>query len=167
MTTVARGEADSASRYRFGAVADDGRDLDQEWSELLEEHRVAMPCAQVLFTFLLVLPFQNRFGDISESQEDVYFGAFVCAAIAIVLLITPTASHRILWRRQDKEALLQLATKTSIAALVFLSVSMSASVFLVADFLFGPATTALATAVVAALFLWFWFGRPLFRRRRA
>ena len=144
-----------------------GRDLDQEWSELLEEHRVAMPGAQVLFTFLLVLPFQNRFAEVTEAQQDVYFGAFVCAAIAIVLLITPTASHRILWRRQDKEALLQLATKTSVAALGFLSVAMSASVFLVADFLFGAVTTVLATTVVAALFLWFWFGRPFVRRVRA
>jgi Kef-type K+ transport system membrane component KefB len=148
------------------AVADGERDLDQEWSELLEEHRVAMPGAQVLFTFLLILPFQNRFEQLTNTQETVYFGAFICSAIAIVLLITPTASHRIRWRKHDKEALLQYATKTSIAALVLLAVSITASVYLVADFLFDVPTVVVATAVVAALFTGFWFVRPLIRRVR-
>jgi len=145
----------------------DGYDeLDEEWSELLEEHRVAMPGAQVLFTFLLILPFQNRFARLTEVQEDVYFAAFICAAIAIVLLITPTASHRIRWRQHDKEALLRYATMTSIAALVFLAIAMSASVFLVADFLFDAPATVVATALVAALFSWFWFAFPILRRVR-
>jgi predicted membrane channel-forming protein YqfA (hemolysin III family) len=142
------------------------RDLDQEWSELLEEHRVAMPGAQVLFTFLLILPFQNRFQELSEAQEGLYFGAFICASIAIVLLITPTASHRIRWRQHDKEALLRYATKTSIAALVFLAAAMTASVFLVGDFMFEIPTAVVATAAIAVLFAWFWFARPLFRRLR-
>jgi predicted membrane channel-forming protein YqfA (hemolysin III family) len=142
------------------------RDLDQEWSELLEEHRVAMPGAQVLFTFLLILPFQNRFQELSEAQEGLYFGAFICASIAIVLLITPTASHRIRWRQHDKEALLRYATKTSIAALVFLAAAMTASVFLVGDFMFEIPTAVVATAAIAVLFAWFWFARPLYRRLR-
>ena len=144
--------------------AEPGEDLDQEWEELLQEHRVAMPGAQVLFTFLLILPFQNRFADLTTVQEYVYFAAFACAAIAIVLLITPTAGHRMRWRQQDKEVLLHYASKTSIAALVFLALAMSASVFVVAGFLFGPAATAVSTAVIAVLFLWFWFARPALRR---
>jgi Na+/melibiose symporter-like transporter len=143
-----------------------GQDLDQEWSELLEEHRVVMPGAQVLFTFLLILPFQNRFGQVTQAQEYVYFAGFACASIAIVLLITPAASHRIRWRQQDKEALLRYSTKTSISALVFLALAMSASVFLVADFLFESAVTAVSTVVVGVLFSWFWFARPLLRRLR-
>jgi amino acid transporter len=143
------------------------RDLDQEWSELLEEHRVAMPGAQVLFTFLLILPFQNRFQQLTDAQEGLYFVAFLCATIAIVLLITPTASHRIRWRQHDKEVLLRYSTMTSIAALVFLAFAMTASVFLVADFLFRLPTTVVATAVIAALFSWFWFALPILRRLRA
>jgi predicted membrane channel-forming protein YqfA (hemolysin III family) len=143
------------------------RDLDQEWSELLEEHRVAMPGAQVLFTFLLILPFQNRFSQLTDAQEGLYFAAFLCATIAIVLLITPTASHRIRWRQHDKEALLRYSTMTSIAALVFLAFAMTASVYLVADFLFGLSTTVVATAVIAVLFSWFWFTLPILRRLRA
>ena len=146
----------------------DGYDeLDAEWSELLEEHRVAMPGAQVLFTFLLILPFQNRFSQLTDVQEYVYFGGFICAAIAIVLLITPTASHRIQWRQHDKETLLRNATLTSIVALVFLALAMTASIFLVADFLFDVPTTLIATIVIAALFTWFWFALPILRRLRA
>ena len=142
------------------------RDLDQEWSELLEEHRVAMPGAQVLFTFLLILPFQNRFQELTEAQEGLYFGAFICASIAIVLLITPTASHRIRWRQHDKEALLRYATKTSIAALVFLAAAMTSSVYLVGDFLFQLPTAFVSTALIAALFAFFWFALPILRRLR-
>ena len=67
-------------------------ELDQEWGELVEEHRLAMPGVQVLFAFLLILPFQNRFERLTETQEYVYFSALVCATLAIVLLIAPTAS---------------------------------------------------------------------------
>lgn len=149
-------------------MAEDRYDeLDAEWSELLEEHRVAMPGAQVLFTFLLILPFQNRFSQLTDAQEYVYFGGFICAAIAIVLLITPTASHRIQWRQHDKETLLRNATLTSIVALVFLALAMTASIFLVADFLFDAPTTLIATIVIAALFTWFWFALPVLRRLRA
>jgi Family of unknown function (DUF6328) len=65
-----------------------------------------MPGVQVLFAFLLVLPFEKWFDQVSTSQEYVYFSALVCATFAIVLLITPTSAHRIRWRQQDKEALL-------------------------------------------------------------
>jgi hypothetical protein len=141
-------------------------ELDQEWSELVEEHRLAMPGTQVLFGFLLVLPFQNRFQELTEHQVYVYFSALLCAAVAIILLITPTANHRLRWRKGDKEALLVYATRTAIAATVFLAAGMAASVYLITDFLFGEPATALVTAPLGALFIWFWYGQPLLRRMR-
>ena len=97
------------------------QELDQEWGELVEEHRLAMPGVQVLFAFLLILPFQNRFERLTENQQYVYYSALLCATLAIVLLIAPTAAHRIRWRKQDKEALLRMATKSAIAATVFIA----------------------------------------------
>ena len=141
-------------------------ELDQEWSELVEEHRLAMPGVQVLFGFLLILPFQNRFRDLTTAQEYVYFSALLCAAVAIVLLISPTAAHRIRWRQQDKEALLRRATRTAIAATVFMAASMTASVYLITDYLFGEPATAIVTALLAALFAGFWYVFPLVRRLR-
>ena len=130
-------------------------ELDQEWGELVEEHRLAMPGVQVLFGFLLILPFQNRFQELSTDQEYVYFSALLCAVVATVLLITPTATHRIRWRQQDKEALLLLATRSAIAATVFMAASITASVYLITDYLFGEPATAIVAAVVAALFAGF------------
>jgi hypothetical protein len=141
-------------------------ELDQEWSELVEEHRLAMPGTQVLFGFLLVLPFQNRFQELTENQVYVYFSALLCAAIAIILLITPTANHRLRWREGDKEALLTNANRTAITATVFLAAGMSASVYLITDFLFGEPATAAVTAPLGALFIWLWYGLPLLRRMR-
>jgi cation transport ATPase len=141
-------------------------ELDQEWSELVEEHRLAMPGTQVLFAFLLVLPFQQRFRELSDHQVYVYYSALLCAAIAIILLITPTAAHRLLWRRGDKDVLLRVSTFTAIAATAFLGAGMSASVYLITDFLFGEPATAIVTAVLGGLFIGFWYGLPLVRRLR-
>jgi Family of unknown function (DUF6328) len=142
-------------------------ELDQEWSELVEEHRLAMPGTQVLFAFLLVLPFQRRFEELSNQQTYVYYSALLCAAVAIVLLIAPTAAHRMLWRHGDKEALLRTSTITAIAATAFLGAGMTASVYLITDFLFGEPATAVVTSILAGLFVGFWYGFPLVRRLRA
>jgi Family of unknown function (DUF6328) len=153
------------------AVADDRRrtkdELDQEWTELVEEHRLAMPGTQVLFAFLLVLPFQRRFQELSDEQVYVYYAALLCAAVAIVLLITPTAAHRMLWRKGDKETLLRASTFTGLAATAFLAAGMSASVYLITDFLFGEPATAIVTSILGGLFVVFWYALPLVRRLRA
>jgi predicted membrane channel-forming protein YqfA (hemolysin III family) len=142
-------------------------ELDQEWSELVEEHRLAMPGVQVLFAFLLVLPFQSRFDRLTANQEYVYYTALLCATAAIVLLITPTAAHRIRWRQSDKEALLQMSTRAAIAATVFIAAAMTASVFLITDVLFGEPATVIVSAVVAAAFVFFWYAFPLYRRYKS
>jgi hypothetical protein len=141
-------------------------ELDQEWSELVEEHRLAMPGTQVLFAFLLILPFQQRFRDLTEGQTYVYYSALLCAAVAIVLLIAPTAAHRMLWRQGDKEALLRTSTFTAIAATAFLAAGMTGSVYLITDFLYGEPATAIVVTVLAGLFICFWYAYPLARRLR-
>jgi hypothetical protein len=138
--------------------------LDQEWGELVEEHRLAMPGVQVLFAFLLILPFQNRFEGLSTQQEYVYYAALLSATVAIILLITPTAAHRIQWRQADKEALLQMSTRAAIAATVFIAAAMTASVYLITDVLFGEPATAIVASLVAAAFVGFWYAFPLYRR---
>lgn len=142
-------------------------ELDQEWGELVEEHRLAMPGVQVLFAFLLVLPFQSRFDQLTDNQEYVYYTALLCATAAIVLLITPTAAHRIRWRAQDKEALLRMSTRAAIAATVFIAAAMTASVYLITDVLFGEPATVIVSAVVAAAFVFFWYAFPLYRRYKS
>jgi hypothetical protein len=140
--------------------------LDRELIEFLNELRVALPGVQVLFAFLLTVPFTQRFGQATALQRDVYFAAFLCAAVATVLLIAPSAYHRIRFRQHDKEQMLRTANRLAIAGTVFLALAMTCTVFVISDVLFGAAPTAAVTAVAAGLFLWFWYALPLSRRLR-
>jgi Family of unknown function (DUF6328) len=150
-------------------VADEDEDerLDRELIELLNELRVALPGVQILFAFLLTVPFTNRFADVSDRQKDAYLVALVAAALGSILLIAPSAHHRIQFRQHDKEALLRTANTFAIAGTVFVAIGMTASVFLITDFLFKAPVTAVVTALVAGCFAWFWYGMPLLRRARA
>jgi Kef-type K+ transport system membrane component KefB len=140
--------------------------LDRELIEFLNELRVALPGVQVLFAFLLIVPFSNGYGNMTDLQKDVYFITFFCTAASSVFLIAPSAQHRLRWREYDKERLLVVANRQTIAGLVLLALAMSGATFLVTDILFELTSAAVATGVVAALFTWFWFGWPLWREAR-
>src|SRR6185295_17412644 len=109
---------------------------DRELIELLNELRVALPGVQVLFAFLLIVPFTDRFTQISSVQRTAYFIAFVCTSTATALFIAPSTYHRLRFRQQDKERMLFTANKLTIAGTVLLAISISAVVFLVTDVLF-------------------------------
>ena len=140
--------------------------LDRELIELLNELRVALPGVQVLFAFLLGVPFTQRFGQVSDLQQDVYFLTFLCAAIATALLIAPSANHRLEWRRGDKEHLLVVSNRLAIAGTVFLALAISGTVFVVTDMLFDAPSAAVVAALTAGVFAWLWYALPLLRRRR-
>lgn len=144
----------------------EGKDerLDRELIEFLNEFRVALPGVQVLFAFLLGVPFTQRFGRTTELQRDVYFFTFICAAAATALLIAPSAYHRLNWRQSDKEHLLVVSNRLTIAGTAFLAISIAGTVFVVTDLLFDATSAALVAAATAAFFGWFWYALPLLRR---
>ncbi|MGH2661782.1 MAG: DUF6328 family protein [Actinomycetota bacterium] len=144
----------------------EGERLNRELGELLQELRVALPGVQVLFAFLLTVPFSQGFSDMSDFQRDLYFGILLSTAVTSVMFIAPTAYHRLRWRDYDKEALLVTSTRLSITGSVFLSLSIAGAVFLIGDFMFGAGVAAEFTASIAALLAWFWFGLPLVRKLR-
>jgi hypothetical protein len=150
-------------------VAEESRDerLDRELIELLNELRVALPGVQVLFAFLLAVPFTQRFERLTGAQEDVFFVAFLCTAVATALLIAPSAYHRLRWREHDKEHMLQMSNRLAIAGTVFLAAAIIAVVYLVTNLIFGLAATLAATLLATILFGWLWYGLPLVRRLRA
>jgi heme O synthase-like polyprenyltransferase len=141
-------------------------DLDRELIELLNELRVALPGVQVLFAFLLTVPFTQRFGRVTQTQQDAYLVALLATLVGSVLLIAPSAYHRIQWRQRDKEQMLRTSNRLAIAGSVFLAIGMTASVFLIIDLIFKQTATAVVTAVAAGLFAWFWYALPLSRRLR-
>ena len=139
---------------------------DRELIEFLNEIRVALPGVQVLFAFLLIVPFSNGYANMSDLQKDVYFVTFLCTAAASAFLIAPSAQHRLRWRQHDKERLLVVANRQAIAGSVLLALAMSGATFLVTDILFEVTSAAIVTGIVAALFAWLWFGWPLLREAR-
>lgn len=138
--------------------------LNRELIELLNELRVVLPGVQVLFAFLLTVPFTNTFSSITNQQRQVFFAVFLCTAASTALLIAPSAYHRLRWRQHDKEQMLTTANRLSIGGLVFLTFALVGASFLVADLIFHTTAAALVTAAVAGFFAWFWWGLPLWRR---
>ena len=138
--------------------------LDRNLSELLQELRVALPGVQVLFAFLLAVPFQQGFEKITSFQKDVYFGTLICTAFSAVMLISPSAYHRVTFRYQQKRKLIFYANQFSIAGLVFLALAMTGAIMLVTNYLFGTTMTVVTTALAVLAFSFFWFGLPLRRR---
>jgi amino acid transporter len=138
--------------------------LDRELIELLNELRVALPGVQVLFAFLLTIPFTGAFRDLTDLQRNVYFATFCATIASTAFLMTPPAYHRLRWRRYDKERMLRISNRTAITGLAFLALAMCGAAFVIADLLFGITGAAATVAVAAALIAGLWFVLPLVRQ---
>jgi predicted membrane channel-forming protein YqfA (hemolysin III family) len=123
---------------------------------------------QVLFAFLLTVPFTNQFSRITQEQELVFFVTFLLTTLATIMLISPSAYHRLRWRQKDKEQMLRTANTLAIAGLGFLAAALTGAVYLLTDLLFASAAVVyLVTAAATLLVLWFWYGLGLMRRAEA
>ena len=148
--------------------ADESKDeqLNRELIELLNELRVALPGVQMLFGFLLAVPFSQRFQTITTTQRNVYYATFLSTAFASIFFIAPTAYHRLRFRQGDKEALIQTSSRLAIVGTTFLALALAGAVFVVTDIVFKGAVTAAATGAAAAVLVWFWYGLPIFAGSR-
>lgn len=161
-------EPTGEARSGAGRDESEGERLDRNLSELLQELRVAIPGVQVLFAFLLVVPFQQGFTKITPFQERVYFVALLATAICAALLISPTAYHRLTFRQQQKRHLVIVANRLALAGLAFLALAMTATILLITDVVFGATETVIAATTFAfLLYLLLWGLLPLRRRLRA
>jgi hypothetical protein len=142
------------------------RKRDRQMVELLNELRVALPGVQILFAFLLTVPFSQRFGDLSAFQRDVYYLTLIATALSAACLISPSAAHRLRFHKGDREWLVESANQLMIAGLVFLALALGGSVLLITDLMFDGTRVWLYTGVVAAIIVGLWFGRPLLRHVR-
>ena len=141
-----------------------GERINRELIELLNELRVALPGVQVLFAFLLTIPFTgSTFDKLTDVQKDVYFATFCMTILATAFLMTPTAYHRLRWRRRDKERMLQISNRMAIAGLVSLALAIVGSAYLIADILFGQGGAMLTVLAVVAVIGGLWFVLPLAR----
>jgi hypothetical protein len=150
-----------------GREESEGERLDRNLAELLQELRVALPGVQVLFAFLLAVPFQQGFDEITAFQEKVFFVTLLLTAISAALLISPTAYHRMTFRRQQKKHLIFIANRLAIAGIAALALAMTGAIMLITDVLFGTAATLVFSAAALAMFVVLWGLLPLRRRLRS
>jgi hypothetical protein len=141
--------------------------LDRNLVELLQEVRVVQTGVQVLFAFLLTVPFSARFDQITGIQRAAFFAALVGAAAAAILLIAPTALHRLLFRRGEKRYMVELSNRLALGGLVATALSMVAVMLLVSDVMFGIGVAIAVALATAIAFVVFWAALPLRRRRRS
>ena len=163
--------ATRASPAAMDADAGDGRAeteherLDRNLAELTGELRVVVTGVQVLFAFLLVVPFDSGFAHLREYERKLYFATLLLAALAALFTIAPSAEHRLLFRQDAKDYLVFRGTSLAIAGLICLALSMCCALALVASYLFGSLTGAVTGAGMALAFAVFWFAMPLRHER--
>jgi tellurite resistance protein TehA-like permease len=139
---------------------------DRQLVELLNELRVALPGVQMLFGFLLAVPFSQRFSSISDGQQWLYYIAFLTAAAASICLIAPTSFHRIVWRHNLKRTLVHISSGLAIAGTVFLAGAITACVALVTSLLFGSGPAVVAGGIALGALVALWYLAPLALRLR-
>ncbi|GAA4713454.1 DUF6328 family protein [Phytohabitans rumicis] len=137
---------------------------DRNFGDLLQELRVAQTGVQILFAFLLILPFSAEFPNVTPFQRDAYIVALLSAAGAAALIISPVAFHRAIFRQGRKPELVAFAHRVATGGLAFLLVAMVASVLLITDFLLSRAAAFVLSGLTALWFLTFWAFLPFLRR---
>ena len=125
---------------------------------------MALPGVQVLFAFLLTVPFAQGFTKLTDTEVDLYFGVLMATAVATAFLIAPSALHRLLFHQRDKEYLVSLSNKLTIVGLVVLAAAITGAVLLIASVLFDGVKVTIFTAIIGGLLLLLWVVLPLYRR---
>jgi hypothetical protein len=139
---------------------------DRQVAEILQELRVAITGGQILFGFLLTVPFAQRWGDTDDLQRTLFLITLVAIASATGCFIAPTAAHRLRFHQGDRPFLVSYANVAAIAGLVFLMTAMVSATLLVTDFVFSRTTALVATTAVGLVLLILWFAVPLSRYGR-
>ena len=142
------------------------RKRDRQMIELLNELRIALPGVQILFAFLLTVPFSMRFGDLTLFQRDVYYLTLVATVLSTTSLIAPSAAHRLRFHQSERAWIVESANQLAIAGLAFLAVALGGAVLLVTDMMFDGVRVWVYTGAVWAFIVGLWFVRPLGRHAR-
>ncbi|GAA4075677.1 DUF6328 family protein [Nonomuraea soli] len=140
--------------------------VDRELQELLQGLRVAVTGVQVLFAFLLTVPFQQGFTKIDQAGLWLFFIALLASALASVCFITPAAQHRLIFRTGLKERMIHRANRLGIAGAIFLLIAMTSAVALVAEVVLNNWPAAIFGGIVALTGTWFWLLEPIVDLRR-
>jgi hypothetical protein len=152
-------------------VAEDDRSTeevkrDRQMAELLQELRVALPGVQILFAFLLTVPFSQGFARATAFQRDLFFATLLATAASTVCFIAPTATHRLRFHQGERAYIIESSNRLLIIGLVFLGLAMIGAIALITDYLFGLGGHWYWPLGVGLLLVALWFLRPLYRHVR-
>jgi hypothetical protein len=136
---------------------------DRQMIELLNELRIALPGVQILFAFLLTVPFTQRFPKLTSFQRDTFYVTLLATVLSTACLIAPSAAHRLRFHQGDRTWLVESANTLLIVGLGFLAVAIGAAFLLITDLLFDGARVWIYTAIVWLVLVGLWFVRPLRR----
>ena len=139
------------------------RKRDRQMIELLNELRVALPGVQILFAFLLTVPFSVRFDKLTTFQRDVYYVTLMATALSTACLIAPSAAHRLRFHKGERAWLVESSNRLMIVGLCFLALALAGSVLLITDVMFDGARVWIYAGAVSLLIVGLWFLRPLAR----
>jgi len=140
--------------------------LEREHGELLEELRALIPGAQVLFGFLLAIRFTSPFTELNAVQRDVYYATLLTTAVSLVLLLAPSAYHRLRFREGDKDAMVRKGNREAIAGTGAIALAFTGVLYLITDLLFTTPAAIIVALVFFALTAWRWWAIALFRKAR-
>jgi hypothetical protein len=140
---------------------------DRQMVELLNELRVALPGVQILFAFLLAVPFTPGWEQVTNFQRDVFYGTLVATGLATACLIAPTAAHRLRFHQGDRTWLIESANVLAIIGLVALAIAIWGAFLLITDFLYDGARVWVFSIGFGAVLAGLWFVRPIVRGRTA
>jgi cobalamin synthase len=147
-------------------VSEEEDKRDRQMIELLNELRVALPGVQLLFGFLLTVPFTQRFADTTSFQRTVFYVTLMSAATSTVCFIAPSAVHRLRFHQHERAYVIESANKLTIAGLCFLALALVSAVLLITDFLYDGPRVVLYVAAFSLILAFLWFVRPLYRHLR-
>jgi hypothetical protein len=142
---------------------DEQEKQDRQMIELLNELRVALPGVQLLFAFLLTVPFAQGFKHVTGVERALFYATLLCTAVSTVCLIAPSATHRLRFHAGDRAYVIETAHKYTIAGLVFLGLAIILALVMITDVLYNGAAIYAFPAAVALLLVGIWFARPLAR----
>jgi uncharacterized protein DUF6328 len=139
---------------------------DRELIELLNELRVVLPGVTVLLAFLLAVPFAKGWPKTTVFQRDVFVIAFLATAVSVALLTAPSSYHRLRFRHGNKEHIVKIGNRLTIAGIAASAVSLEAVVLLVMDYVLSLGAAVAAAASLLAVVVTFWYGIAFWARLR-
>jgi Family of unknown function (DUF6328) len=139
--------------------------FDKLAQEAIEEARVVLPGIQALFGFQLIAVFSERFHHLAQAEQVMHYLALLLVALAVAIIMTPAAYHRLVEREAVTEIFVRLASWLIAGAMVPLMLAVALEVYLLGLIvLHSQATSATIACAVLLVFAGLWFGFPLAAR---